>query len=90
MIESLLKFHDLLNDRKISFITRAFNEVISNYNFYYISENNPLGDSETQEIQKNIKHSKIIIIDQNEILNDETKEKLFIHGFEKTIIIISK
>ena len=90
MINNLLKLHNFFNYDEISFNNRAFNKVVKSYLFVLISNNISLPKDTDEKIKQNIKNSKIITIDQSEILNKEMNQRYFIVGFEKTLILLEQ
>lgn len=90
MIGNFSKFKNLMNDYSIKFMKNAFADIIQTYNFYYLSRNISFSENESQIIQQNIKNSKLIIVDQNEKLNNESNDKYLIIGFDKTKIILQQ
>ena len=90
MIESFLKIHDFLISPGMKFLKIGLNHVVQNYSFYHILEKDSLNEEEKQKILENIKKTKVIIIDQSELLNENTNKKYIIIGFEKTLIILEQ
>ena len=88
IIESFLELPQFLNSFKAKFGKPAFGEILRNYSFFIINKNTFLEENQKQIMNKNIKESKVMIID--EIINqeDEMSEHYLILSFETTIMII--
>lgn len=69
----------------------AANEVIQDYNFFLISEQVRIEQKEEEiKIYQNINKSKVVIIDPCTKLNQQTSQKYYLVGFEKTIILLNE
>ena len=88
MISNFLELHELLTDS--SFKKRNINlyTIINRYTFLHVSEK--LDIQQDSNIFRNVKESKLIIINSYNEPNNDTHKKYFIIGFEKTIIIIEQ
>ena len=85
IIESFLKLPEFLNISTVKFDKPAFKGFFHNYSFCVITKNTFLKENQKQTINKNIKESKVMIID--EIINQDD-ERYLILCFEKTIMIV--
>ena len=75
-----LEFYDGIRKNVIQILNKKLNMIIGNYDF--INVTNEINFGENKQIFKNIKESKIILVNQI--------EQYFIIGFKKTIILIEQ
>lgn len=83
MLDNLININNNIFNQKILFIKSQFNDVFQKYIFVYINDVLKAKDEKKEIINENIKDSKLIIIDQNEKLNQETSKENLIIGFVK-------
>ena len=84
----LPEFHCIFTKQKIKVINKHIDKVISEYSFLYISSDH--GDNFKEKIVQNMIDSKVIIINQFENKIGDGKNKYFIIGFKRTIIVIKQ
>ena len=90
MIESFLKFQELINNNIIKFMDKIFNKVIQDYSFFHISENDCFDFEHYQQVYQNIEKSNIMIINESSEDDQGQSEIFFIIRFHKTFIIFNE
>lgn len=88
MFSTFPNLYEFLTNEKTSFNKAKLKEIVQNYTFLFISNDTSLNDDQKQKIVNNIKHSKVIVFDQKEKLNEETNQSYLI--IEKTLIILEQ
>ena len=88
MIESYIRFQQLLDKKLIKSFNKKLNDVINDYTFLYV--NKFLYEKENQDIYQKLEQSNVVIVNQSNKLSFRGENQYFLIGFYRIVMIIDQ